>query len=247
MARQRQEYRFRIDAFAPDTIPMARLAEYMADLSTLLGSQERVHFVRLEPGSTVLVQEIEYEAIPKVRERLMGIRDRTAPEDAIKAYSDIDRRLAEDNATGVVEASHARVLELPGRDRAQLEVFGPIAQQGTLDGVLIRVGGKDATVPVYLQEGEVIHKCNSNRETAKKLAPYLFDRMLRVHGVGKWNRDDFGNWVMERFNITDFTLLDESSLTDAVSKLRSIQTEIQAADDPVEELRRIRQGSDKVQ
>ena len=79
---QRQEYRFKIDAFTPETLPMARLAEYMAELATLLGTQERVHFVRLEGGSTTLVQEIEYEAIPKVRERLNGIKTRSAPEDA---------------------------------------------------------------------------------------------------------------------------------------------------------------------
>jgi hypothetical protein len=244
---KRQEYRFKIDAFTPDTIPMARLAEYMADLATLLGSQEHVHFVRLEPGSTVVVQEVEYEAIPKVRERLIGVKSRSAPEDASRAYSNIDRRLAEDNATGVIETSATNVIEFPGRNRGQLEVFGPVTQQGSLDGVLIRVGGKDATVPVYLQEDEIVHKCNSNRETAKKLAPYLYGTMLRVHGVGRWNRDDFGNWVMDRFNITDFTPLDETSLTDVVSKLRSISGGVQSEQDPVEKLRRIRHGTDKLQ
>jgi hypothetical protein len=31
------EYRFRIDAFTPETMPMARLAEYMSQLAQLLG------------------------------------------------------------------------------------------------------------------------------------------------------------------------------------------------------------------
>ncbi len=243
---QRQEYRFRIDAFTPDTIPMARLAEYMAEVATMLGTQERVHFLRVEGGSTVLVQEVEYEAVPKVRERLEGIRTRSAPEEALRAFSDIDRRLAEDNATGVLETETVKVVEFPGRDRGKIEAFGPVTQPGSLDGVLIRVGGRDATVPVYLLEGDVIHKCSSNRDIARKVAPHLFGGTLRVHGVGRWIRDDFGNWVMERFNITDFTLLDDSSLSDVVGRLRSIPTELQSVDDPVGELRRLRRGTGDV-
>lgn len=245
MATKRQEYRFRIDAFTPETIPMARLAEYMADLATLLGSQERVHFSRVELGSLQILHEVEYEAIPKVKERLHGIRTRNAPEDAIKAYSNLDKKLAEDNAKASIETANDKVMEFPGRERTQLNAYGPVTEPGTFDGILIRVGGRDETVPVYLLEGDVVHKCNSNREMAKKLAPHLFGKTLRVHGAGKWNRDEFGNWVMERFNITDFTLLDESSLTDVVSGLRSIPGGIKELDDPMQELRRMRDSTEK--
>ena len=67
MANQQTEYRFKIDAYSPETIPMARLAEYMSDLAVLFGNRENVHFVQLEPGSTTLLQRIEYEAVPKVK------------------------------------------------------------------------------------------------------------------------------------------------------------------------------------
>jgi hypothetical protein len=36
------QYRFKIDVFDVDNIPMARLAEYMAELAKLLGEPERV-------------------------------------------------------------------------------------------------------------------------------------------------------------------------------------------------------------
>lgn len=244
---QRKELRFRISAYSPETIPMARLAEYMSDLATILGSQERVHFVRLDPSSTVLVQEVEFEAIPKVTERLEGIRSRTAPQDAINAYTNIDRRLAEDNATGAIVAAETdtKIIEFPGRDRTQEGIYGPITQPGSVDGVLIRVGGRDNTVPVYLEEGDAIHRCNANREMAKKLAPHLYGKPLRVHGNGKWNRDDFGNWVMEWFTILDFAVLEESTIGEAVLKLRSVPGGIQSHEDPIRELRRIRRGTDK--
>jgi hypothetical protein len=63
MERRPREYRLRIDAFTPETLPMSRLAEYMADLATLLGEQERVHFARLENGSTALVHTIECHSV----------------------------------------------------------------------------------------------------------------------------------------------------------------------------------------
>jgi hypothetical protein len=237
------EYRFKIDAFTPETIPMQRLAAYMADLATLLGSQEKVHFDRTEGGSVVLVQKIETDAVSAVRQRLVGVKKRTAPEDAIRAFGDIDKKLLEDKAIGVLEADTGKQIEFPGRNRALLNTFAPIVEHGSLDGRLIRVGGRDETVPVYLEEGDVIHKCNSNREMAKKLAPFLFEGPLRVWGSSRWYRDQFGNWVMERFTITDFEQLDDSSLTATVSKLRAVpDSGLESHNDPFSELRRIRQG-----
>jgi hypothetical protein len=61
-----REYRFKITAYTPATIPMARLAEYMAELAVVLGEEEHVHFVRLQKGSTVLVHNIENEIFCKL-------------------------------------------------------------------------------------------------------------------------------------------------------------------------------------
>lgn len=37
-------YVFQIDAYAPETIPMVRLATYLLELARLFGEPERVHF-----------------------------------------------------------------------------------------------------------------------------------------------------------------------------------------------------------
>ena len=238
------EYRFTIEAYSPETIPMARLAEYMTDIATLLGNRDRVHFKGLEPGSTNVVQLVEHEAVPKVRSRIIGVRNRTAPEDAISAYQRINKRLREDNGSGFVEeveesGNRERVIEFPGRDRNESERFDSIFQAGSLDGLLIRVGGKDDTIPVYLEDADAIHRCTANRFIAKQLAPFLFE-MMRLQGRGKWNRDDFGNWVMEDFRVTGFERLDTTSLSKAVSRLRDIKSDIQKMPDPIEELKKLR-------
>ena len=72
---------FYIDAYSPETIPMAKLAEYMADFAALLGKEQGVHFDHLESGSTTIVSRVEYEDLPKVTTRLNDIRQGTAPKE----------------------------------------------------------------------------------------------------------------------------------------------------------------------
>ena len=147
--KEQREYRFVIDACSPNTPPMARLAEYMTELARLLGRPDQVHFVRLEGGSTVLVQSVEPEAAPDVRERLGSLRQDNPPDDAAKAFTALNRYLADDKATGILqESGSAEVIRFPGREEPAPLTFGAFNQTGVLDGALIRIGGRDDTVPL---------------------------------------------------------------------------------------------------
>src|ERR1700693_346222 len=116
MAKKKREYELRIEAYTPETIPMVNLAEYMADLATLLGEYKSVHFVRLTKGSTRLVHAIEYEAEPKIRERVQSVRNQDGPIEAQQAARRIDQRLAKDNASGtLIDPTAAKIIEFPGR------------------------------------------------------------------------------------------------------------------------------------
>ncbi len=92
--KQSGEFRFTIDAFTPSTIPLARLAEYMAEFAVLLGNEKSVHPGGLEKGSTILVAKVEWEAEPKVRERLHTVRNRSANDRIMEAAARLDNRLA---------------------------------------------------------------------------------------------------------------------------------------------------------
>lgn len=238
----RERYRFEIDAFSPETIPMSRLAEYLADLATMLGNKEQVHFVELDEGSTVVVHDVEWEAAPKVRERIHAVQTEDAPDDATRAFRQIDNRLEEDNASGVlVEPKGRRVIEFPGRKKPQRVVYGPFNQEGTLDGVLIRIGGEEEIVPVHLmEEPGRIHMCRANHQTARSLAPYLFGSPLRVSGKGRWFRDREGVWEMKRFTIKAFDVLREDTLKTAVDRLRGIDSALKRMEDPLGELEDLR-------
>src|SRR5471030_3472991 len=64
------EYEFWFDAYTPETIPMERLAKYMAALAKMLGHGTSVHFDRMVSGSTVNILKVGREDAPKVFHRL---------------------------------------------------------------------------------------------------------------------------------------------------------------------------------
>jgi hypothetical protein len=219
-----RQYRLRIDVFNIDNLPMSRLAEYMAELARLLGEQDHVHFSHLEDGSAVLVSNIDESALPKVAERVQKVREGRAPKEAMQAFRTLDGLLAKDNAVALlIPPDSSNVVEFPGRTRPKPVRYGPFREHGTLDGVLIRIGGRDETIPVWLRDGEVEHHCQVREEVARRIAPYYLSGTLRVHGSGRWVREENGSWVLQQFDIEDFELLDDSPLADVVGKLRSVE------------------------
>ena len=215
----------KIEAYSPATMPMSRLAEYMADLAMLLGEKESVHFVRIADGSTQLVHRVDHEAFPKVEERLRLVKSGTGPREARNAAAEIDKRLATDNATGVLmEVTGAPIIPFPGIDRLVEPEFGPFNEPGTIDGVVIRVGGQTDRVPVHLQTrtGFESH-CQATRDVARELAKHIFGLELRCIGVGRWYRDRTGNWEMRRFMISEFVPLDTRPLPEVVADLQAVE------------------------
>jgi len=243
MSRARREFEFRIDGYTPTTIPMNRLAEYMTDLASLLGEHKSVHFVRIKKGSVGIVHEIEFEAEPKVRERIRSLRAADDQNDETNPIRRIDKRLSQDNASGFLSGPEGRIIDFPGKKRFTLPQFEPFYQADTIDGIPIRIGGEGDPVPVHLEEpGQPPHICHASREKAREIATHIFKDFIRVEGFARWCRDADGKWIRDRFNIHDFTVLDDVSLTEAVERLRSVPTKLRGIDNPVKVLRELRKG-----
>lgn len=192
----------------------------------MLGEPGSVHFRRLETGSTVVVHRIEREAVPKVRARVSRVRQGDAPRDAVRAFKKINTLLRDDNAIGVLQdkAAGAVIVRFPGRE-VVTEKFASVRQQGTIDGMVMRVGGQDDTVPIWLEaEGKQIARCHTNRHIAKQLGAKLFEQ-VRLFGRGRWGRDSDGNWSLLEFKIENFEPLDDAPLTSALAALRAIPME----------------------
>lgn len=241
-----QEYRFRIaDSFTPETLPMERLAEYMAELAKLLGEQKNVHFQEIRAGSAQLIASIDDSARFKVRDRVQAVREGRGPKDAQKAFLAIDEMLRKDNASGeLVGESGGIIVTFPGRNQAEPTTFGPIKQDGTLDGQIIRIGGQDDTVHVFLRDGSVVHTgLVTSPEVARRLAVHFLGATLRLRGVGTWFRTSEGAWELRKFKINDFEVLDETPLLDVVRSLRNVKgSEWSEVPDPVRALLEERHG-----
>ena len=240
------EYKFRIaDSYTPDTLPMERLADYMAALARLLGEPKNVHFQTLKLGSTELHAKVDPPALPKVRERILRARNADAPLDVLRAFNELDEMLRSDNATGeLIGEKSAVVLPFPGRSRPAPLTFGPFKQEGSLDGQLIRVGGKDDTVPIHLRDGPVIHiGLSTSPEIARRIAQHYLGPTLRVFGNGTWFRDGNGVWTLKAFKITDFEVLDDARLSDVVDSIRQVKGSTwNEVPDPVRQLLEERHG-----
>ena len=236
---------FSIDAFTPDTIPMHRLAEYMLELAALYGSQASVHFNEIRKGSAVLNAVVDGSAIGAVESRLRLVHDSAIPDDLRKAYRNLNAMLKIDKAVGAVRQSDGNViLAFPGRDTVLQKTYH-VKEAGVLDGVVIRVGGKDNTIPVWLKDSDgTVHKCEANSEMARELVQHYLANPIRVTGQGDWLRGEDGTWSLEKFKISSWEVLDSALIVDILNAARLAKgngwNEI---DDPIKEHLSIR-GSD---
>ncbi len=235
-------YDFRIDAWTPETLPMKRLSDYANELAKLFGSTTDVHLLKVRKGSAVSEIAVAANAQHAVAERLALVGTAQAPEELRQPYSKVNDFLREDGGSAVLKLKGgARVVAFPGCKTPLAEEV-VIHEAGTLDGVVIRVGGKDETVPVWLLgENDEKLQCNSSRQIAKELALHLFGSTVRVSGLGKWRRNSQRVWQLEQFDVKSWETLDGKPLEQMVTELREVPgngwTELQ---DPQAEWRRIR-------
>lgn len=242
--RKPREYRFEIDAFSPATIPMSRLAEYISDLAKIFGNNNSVHLLKFEAGSTVPVIVVDWEADPKVLDRVKAIKFHEAPVEAEQAARDINRRLLQDNAKAVLrDPTGSGIFSFPGRENATKLEFGPVNQAGVFQGVPIKVGGENDPVPVHLEEGQEKYIIYARRSLAKDIARHLFTSVVRVEGTGRWIRHTDGEWEMLSFHASSFTPIENADIRANVNELRNIPAEWKKLEDPLLELEQIRRGT----
>lgn len=233
---------FCIDTLKPDTLPMSRLAEYLEKLALIYGYKQHIHFMRMRKGSAIAEIAVDNEIAPQVTARLYSIAQSNASRELDKPYKIMNQILREDNASAVIrDKKGADILSFPGCKMLLTEEL-IVHEHGELDGTIIRVGGKDNTVPVWLQNdaGEV-YKCNTNKTIARELANHLFEQTVRVFGLGKWQRNlEFG-WELDSFDIQSWQLLDVAPLVEVLNKLRAVAgSEWNTMNDPQQEWRKLR-------
>ncbi len=158
-------------------------------------------------------------------ERLQKVREGRGPKDAMQAFAALDTLLAKDNAVATLtNEGGVEIIAFPGRTRPKPMRYGPFREYGSLDGTVIRVGGRGDTIPVLIRDTEGAEfPCQTTVEMSKQLAAHYRGATVRVHGSSKWVREEDGNWTLQEFDIDRFEVLDDSPLPDVVAKLRAVE------------------------
>lgn len=219
---EREFGEFVIDAFTPDTIPMARLADYMRELADLLGKREALHFERVEAGSLKIRYWTPKEHAEEIAQRPSMLVAGTADETTKAAFNKINDLLEADNAVGNFNFS-AVVLPFPGRERVHAPIYGPIEEDFSVEGQLVRIGGKDKTIHALLQDGQQFVTCEMTRGLAMDMCHFLFGPTIRVTGQARFRRDRDGAWEQLSFKAAHFEELDDAPLSEVVQRWRSIK------------------------
>jgi hypothetical protein len=232
---------FEIPEASPHKIPMTRLLEYLNEVATILGNRKNVHFLRVGDGSLPCYMEVDEEVEEQVIERVNAVLKGDGTEEAQTAYKNLRKYLREDDYSAALKSEDNIIAAFPRSPEEK--ILGPFIQEGSLDGLLVNIGGTDATIPVHLLSEGMDFRCNASVEMARKLRNYLLEKPIRVFGKGKWYRNPNGKWHLDLFDISDFEELDDSSIPEIVARLRAIPgNPLMTSKDPLEEMRRIRYG-----
>ncbi len=234
------EYSLHIEnGMTPQTIPLDQLAEYMTALAELLGEKSHVHLHEVREGCVAIAVEVDDAGAEKVDIRLESIIQSQSSTDIGRAYKRLDELLRKHNASGTLRNNNdVVVIPFPGVTAPRPITFGPIKQNGSIAGELVRIGGTDETIHLMLRDGNVtISNLSTSKAIARELAKKLFNGTIRVKGEGTWSRGEDGQWCLDRFKVTDFEELDDTPLAVTVATLRAVEgSEWRAVPDPVSEL-----------
>lgn len=211
------EFEFRIEGYTPDTLPMARLAEYLLGFAQLLGSQNDVHIGGIEEGSVRLVARVEQEALPVVSPRVRSAATGEGGKDARAAYVRLNEMLGKDRTVAALTLPGSRVIAFPGAT-PPAKPIGPLRQPTTLQGRLVRLEGNGDLVGVGIEDGsDIAGRIVVKADLARQMAAY-FHSHVRLSGNGKWRRNSEGQWDLEQLDVLSFEPLEDEPIGDVLRK-----------------------------
>lgn len=220
------QIKFRISSLTPDTLSMGRLAQYLACLAGMYGNDNDVRFKGVRKGSAVLVAEAFPDVVDSIEHRLRLINTSETDDKAQRAYNDVNRLLQEDHSTAyVTRPKSGKIITFPGgKQQRRIDPIS-VMQPVTIDGVVIRIGGKDETIPVVVQdmEGNNIPCTIKGKQNAKALSKYYLGETLRITGTGKLTRNEDGVWRMSNVIIESYYPISDEPIDKIFNDFRAIE------------------------
>lgn len=240
-----EELSFVIPGYTPETIPLARLIEYLQQMSIVLGDPENLHLVAIVDGSVEPVLHAPKAIALEARDRASRVQRGDGTRKQVDAYNKIRRMVRRDSRDAgkpaLLRSQQKVVLEIPAAPEDVGAITG-IRQASSIDGQLIRVGGagEDAALQVQDLQGKILSGFTAKRSIAKELASLLWEP-VRLYGIGIWERSSEGEWQLERMQVQTYEKLDDEDLSLVLERLRSLK--VAWPDDALDRLREEREVS----
>jgi len=217
------EYIFSIDTLSPESLSMKNLSKYLADLSDLIGDDSAVHFDRVQSGSAELVwwpePFVEHEVVERLKKIPNFLKHREIHDPVLK----LNKRLANDNASAhILTPNRTKLVSFPGKNFKSFKTVPAFSQEDTLQGTLVRIGGKDDSIHAQLDMGgKRLTSIEMSKELAREVVQHFLGPTIKLNGKARWSRDYLGDWKLINFKVHSFELLEDSSLESAIEKMGS--------------------------
>lgn len=235
-------YELHIIGTRPGVLSLQDFGELVKKFADLLGNTEKIHFRALRSGSARILAKVDADALGAVDVHLLSmklLRDSSSKIVRMEEYLQSRGWHGElRNQTGGVVLSFARAKPPKQPEEERL-----LQQPDTIVGRVIKIGGRDETVPMTLEtsEGSYIEVNVKGRDLAKRLALHLFGDEVRVNGLATWKRDAEGVWSCTAMVVDDFEEPDTTSLSELFESLGKVPGNLwNEMDDPVGEWKKLR-------
>lgn len=194
-------YTLRILGSHPNKLPLDRLALYLVELAKLMGEREHIHFDKVSVGSAALKVWAEESAAPDVAKRLKLAFNKgsNAPKEAVRALESINELLIQDGKKAELkDPAGAVIYPFPGGRKVPPMKDLLIDEDCSVSGQVIKIGGRDETIPVWLKDsdGTEYHCTIRGEQLAREIATHYLGDPIEVSGKGKWRRSADGKWIL---------------------------------------------------
>lgn len=215
------QYELHVLGTSKKTLSLDDFADLAKKLADLLGEHDRVHFGALRDGSARLLARVDESARQDVGVQIAKVRLGAAP----TKISKLNDYLGSKGWRGELKNADGWVIiAFPGTPQKKPEQVQTVRQQDSLIGQVIKIGGRDDTVPMTLKtpDGAFVDVSVKGRDQAKKLAQHLFGADIKVNGNATWTRDEEGQWSCSDMEVLSFEETDSTPLVELFEALRRV-------------------------
>lgn len=238
-----ERFEFTVPGYTPDTMPLNRLIEYLEQLTVVLGEASELHLVSIEKSSTRPVLVMRHDVATRARARASEVRQGNGSARRRNAYDRIRHMVSEDGGgPASLSAPEGQILEFSTMDIGADQVVHAVRQPTTVQGELIRIGGRQENAQLLIQElsGNVIAGCTAPRSVASAMAHLLY-KPVSVSGDARWHRSNVGKWEIESLHVQSFVELHADDHESVVAKLQAVSAPW--PDDAMEQLAAMRRAA----